>query len=221
MHLCVSTHSRLCLQLSIKVDALHWRAIRAASATYLHLFVNIGAGDIDLLLTEIEKDRKAAEEREEARIASLEQGGAGAEASEAQTDADAGEAVEVGDIVDVGDDATNEEKVNDEKDAQDDEPVEKDEGLAIEMDTVKDDVTTETKVEAVDDIPAPVRALLEAGGFASTAPADSSEGTLEVATETDDVPLTPSKRARSSVPAEADIDMTEGEADAKKAKTNS
>ena len=52
-------------QLDIKLSALHWRAIRAARSTYLHLFSDIKAGDLDLLLNKIEEERRKKEEAEE------------------------------------------------------------------------------------------------------------------------------------------------------------
>lgn len=52
-------------QLNIKLSALHWRAIRAARASYLHLFAHIGAGDLEALLGKIEDERRAKEEAEE------------------------------------------------------------------------------------------------------------------------------------------------------------
>lgn len=60
------TDSLLSLQLDIKSKALHWRALRIGSTTYLHLFSSIDSGDLGKLVDLIETERAAAEERAEA-----------------------------------------------------------------------------------------------------------------------------------------------------------
>ncbi|GAA5841406.1 hypothetical protein JCM5353_007122 [Sporobolomyces roseus] len=59
--------------LTIKFQALHFRALRSASTQYLRHFSKIGSGDLEKLLEEIEKERRAKEEEEEAREATKEE----------------------------------------------------------------------------------------------------------------------------------------------------
>lgn len=51
--------------MKIKVQALHFRALRTASTLYLRHFSKIGSGDLEKLLEEIEKERRVKEEQEE------------------------------------------------------------------------------------------------------------------------------------------------------------
>ncbi|GAA6063039.1 hypothetical protein JCM10212_001018 [Sporobolomyces blumeae] len=53
--------------MEIKLQALQFRALRAASTQYLRFFKEIGSGDIDQLLELIEKERRKEEEEEEKR----------------------------------------------------------------------------------------------------------------------------------------------------------
>ncbi|CEQ40951.1 SPOSA6832_02625 [Sporobolomyces salmonicolor] len=59
---------------AIKLQALHWRAIRSASGSHLRHFASIGSGDLDTLLSAIDDDRRRKEEAEEAGPAKTEQG---------------------------------------------------------------------------------------------------------------------------------------------------
>ncbi|GAA5962896.1 hypothetical protein JCM3765_005910 [Sporobolomyces pararoseus] len=51
--------------MKIKLQALHFRALRTASTQYLRHFSKIGSGDLEKLLQEIEKERRFKQEQEE------------------------------------------------------------------------------------------------------------------------------------------------------------
>ncbi|BGP27097.1 THO complex subunit 1 [Rhodotorula toruloides] len=59
-------------QKRIRLQALHWRAIRAASTQHLRHFSSIGAGDVDKLQSLIDEERRQKEEKEEERLAEVE-----------------------------------------------------------------------------------------------------------------------------------------------------
>ncbi len=56
-------------QLEVKVRALHWRAIRRAGQSHLHLFAKIKAGEVELLVKPMEEERQKEMEEEERREA--------------------------------------------------------------------------------------------------------------------------------------------------------
>ncbi|GAA5874289.1 hypothetical protein JCM1840_000624 [Sporobolomyces johnsonii] len=60
--------------MAVKLQALHWRAIRSASGSHLRHFASIGSGDLDKLLGAIDDDRRRREDAEEAVAAQAAQG---------------------------------------------------------------------------------------------------------------------------------------------------
>lgn len=57
--------TRLVPQKRIRLQALHWRAIRAASTQHLRHFSSIGAGDVEKLESLVDDERRKEEEEEE------------------------------------------------------------------------------------------------------------------------------------------------------------
>lgn len=53
--------------LEVKARALHWRVIRRAALSHLHLFAKIGAGEVEVLVKLMEEERRREMEEEEAR----------------------------------------------------------------------------------------------------------------------------------------------------------
>lgn len=63
------------VQLNRKVKVLHWRAVRIASTTHLHLFQLIKFGDLNLLIAAMDAERRKADEDAELRLELAEKGG--------------------------------------------------------------------------------------------------------------------------------------------------
>lgn len=62
---CLLAAEPKCSQKRVRLQALHWRAIRAASTQHLRHFSAIGAGDIEKLESLVDDERRRKEEEEE------------------------------------------------------------------------------------------------------------------------------------------------------------
>lgn len=148
--------------MTIKFQALHFRALRSASTQYLRHFSKIGSGDLEKLLEEIEKERRAKEEEGEAREATKEEE---VDVSSTLTKADEDEkekaAIRLGDTPKLdreGTDEEEEEKMKDEAGTPPP-PTEKKEGVKTKQpgtpkrprsDSADDKVVTEGDTEMKD-----------------------------------------------------------------------
>ncbi|GAA6016092.1 hypothetical protein JCM11491_000665 [Sporobolomyces phaffii] len=191
--------------LTIKLQALQFRALRSASTTYLRHFSKIGSGDVDKLLDEIDKERRAKEDAEEEEARRVEEALLGPKGTGSHGDG-SGEGGREGDA----------SKRDEEDDAEDkkaairlgDTPV-RDEAIEEEKEDAKEEVTVNNAPgpdeESGTPPPPPSRV---ASASASTATPPKEPGT----------PKRPRDEPTGDEPIEGDADMQDVPTTSKKQK---